>query len=88
VINETYLIYRFAINFKASNDDIYFHFNARPREARVVRNSFVGSWGREEKDCPQGFPFYPSQYFDASFVCMEDKFSVSTTRSMLLYSYM
>ncbi|XP_062597630.1 galectin-4-like [Saccostrea cucullata] len=66
----------FAINFMDGGSNIYFHFNARPREALVVRNSKFGGWGKEEKDCPAGFPFNPLEYFDASFVCMEDKFAV------------
>uniref|UniRef100_K1R580 Galectin-8 n=1 Tax=Magallana gigas TaxID=29159 RepID=K1R580_MAGGI len=33
-------------------------------------------WGKEEKRYLEKFPFLPFQYFDSSFVLMEDKFTV------------
>nr|XP_022330659.1 uncharacterized protein LOC111128968 [Crassostrea virginica] len=66
----------FAINFNDNRNNIYFHFNARPAQRTVVRNSYFGSWGNEETATSKEFPFYPFLYFDASFVCMEDKFAV------------
>ncbi|XP_061166319.1 uncharacterized protein LOC133175224 [Saccostrea echinata] len=65
----------FSVNFMDDGGKYYFHFNPRPQAGCVVRNANFGDWGGEERDGP-GFPFSPFQYFDASFVCMEDKFSV------------
>lgn len=73
------LFFRFSINFMNDREDIYFHFNPRPREKSVISNSFLGSWGKEERKYVDKFPFLPLQYFDASFVCMEDKFTVRKT---------
>jgi hypothetical protein len=87
-INKTYSIFRFAINFMDGNEeDIHFHFKVLPRDARVVRNTYRGTWMREERGCPPDFPFYPYQYFDACFVCLKDKFVVSTTTSVLPHTY-
>lgn len=60
-------------------ENIYFHFNPRPREKSVISNSCFGNWGKEEKRYLEKFPFLPFQYFDASFVLMEDKFTVRKT---------
>lgn len=66
----------FSINLMDDRENIYFHFNPRPREKSVISNSCFGSWGKEEKRYLEKFPFLPFQYFDASFVLMEDKFTV------------
>lgn len=58
--------------------NIYFHFNPRPQEKCLIINACLnGNWGKEERKFVQKFPFLPMQYFEASFVLMEDKFTVS-----------
>ncbi|XP_076354056.1 32 kDa beta-galactoside-binding lectin-like [Tachypleus tridentatus] len=57
---------RFAINLKRGSDpdsaDIYFHFNPRFQDtACVVRNSYSGEWGEEERDGDS--PFSPTMPF-------------------------
>lgn len=69
---------RFSINFgcDCENETCAFHFNPRPNEGVVIRNANLGGWGSEERDYEAAFPFNPGQYFDALFVCTEDKYLV------------
>lgn len=43
----------------------------------IINACLNGNWGKEERKFVQKFPFLPMQYFEASFVLMEDKFTVS-----------
>lgn len=71
--------FRFSINFgcDCENETCAFHFNPRPNEGVVIRNANLGGWGDEERDYEADFPFNPGQYFDALFVCTDDKYLVS-----------
>lgn len=72
------LLFRFSISFMDDKGNIYFHFNPRPQEKCLIINACLnGNWGKEERKFVQKFPFLPMQYFEASFVLMEDKFTVS-----------
>ncbi|OWF37600.1 galectin-4-like [Mizuhopecten yessoensis] len=65
----------FSLNFM-SGSDFAFHFNPRPAEGTVVRNSMLGGgWGEEEREC-DGFPFETGAIFDAMFLCSGDEFTV------------
>ncbi|XP_033734568.1 galectin-4-like [Pecten maximus] len=65
----------FSLNFMCGND-IAFHFNPRPTEGTVVRNSQLGGgWGEEERG-GDGFPFETGAIFDAMFFCSNDEFTV------------
>ncbi|CAG2218630.1 LGALS4 [Mytilus edulis] len=66
----------FSINFgcDCENETCAFHFNPRPNEGVVIRNANLGGWGDEERDYEADFPFSPGQYFDALFVCTDDKY--------------
>ncbi|XP_076099930.1 uncharacterized protein LOC143069269 isoform X2 [Mytilus galloprovincialis] len=68
----------FSINFgcDCENETCAFHFNPRPNEGVVIRNANLGGWGDEERDYEADFPFSPGQYFDALFVCTDDKYHV------------
>ncbi|XP_060077888.1 galectin-4-like [Ylistrum balloti] len=65
----------FSLNFMCGSD-IAFHFNPRPREGVVVRNSKLGGgWGQEERG-GDSFPFETGAIFDAMFFCNNDEFTV------------
>lgn len=73
-----FLNYRFSVNFACDpdNENCAFHFNPRPNEGVVVRNANLGGWGEEERDYDAEFPFNPNNYFDAMFICTDDKYMV------------
>lgn len=59
--------FRFAINLQQDEDpqggDIAFHFNPRPSQGEVIRNSCTGGdWQDEEKEQPH-FPFDDGRSF-------------------------
>ncbi|XP_052697514.1 uncharacterized protein LOC128175728 [Crassostrea angulata] len=67
----------FSISFVDDKGNIYFQFHPCPQEKCVIKNAcFNGNWGKEERKFVPKFPFLPMQYFEASFVLMEDKFTV------------
>lgn len=68
----------FSVNFACDpdNENCAFHFNPRPNEGVVVRNANLGGWGEEERDYDAEFPFNPNNYFDAMFICTDDKYMV------------
>lgn len=61
---------RFVVNFIGSNNDMLFHFNPRfddPTSGNVVvRNSNVGTWGKEERE--GDFLFEKEKTFDLVFI--------------------
>lgn len=73
-----FCLYSFSVNFACDpcNENTAFHFNPRPNEGVVVRNAKLGDWGEEERDYDAEFPFNPYNYFDALFVCTDDKYLV------------
>lgn len=61
------ICYSFAINLQNDSDpqggDIAFHFNPRPSESTVIRNSCTGgNWQNEEREQPH-FPFDDGRSF-------------------------
>nr|QEF51146.1 galactose-binding lectin [Mimachlamys nobilis] len=65
----------FSLNFMCG-EEFAFHFNPRPSEGTVVRNSMLGDgWGQEEREC-DCFPFETGAIFDAMFLCSSDEFTV------------
>lgn len=59
---------RFHINLQCGCDedprsDVAFHFNPRMGGQVVVRNTFQGGWGDEERDCDEDFPFAEGEKF-------------------------
>ena len=69
------LFWSFAINLQEEDDggEIAFHFNPRPEDGVVVRNSFDGNWQSEERDQPD-FPFGSGVYFRLRIEVAEEGF--------------
>ena len=79
--------YSFSVNFACDpdNENCAFHFNPRPNEGVVVRNANLGGWGDEERDYEAEFPFHPYNYFDAMFICTDDKYLVRPCHYRLVF---
>ena len=80
--------FRFEVDFLQAQD-VYgpngFHFNPRPAEGAIVRNSYIdGYWMEEERDGAD-FPFIEGADFELRFVCGEGKYTVRYCLQILTF---